>query len=186
MAKPTAQRSDVIERLANVFRIHGYEGASLAHICAGTQLGKGSIYHFFPGGKEEMAQAVLADIDDWFRDHIVSPLEHDADPLHGINRMFDEVSRYFLSGRKVCLMAVFALGAERDRFHTELSHYFQAWETALRGALMRAGHHEQHARDYAEDTLIVIQGGLVLARAWKQPDAFVRAVHRMKNTLLAA
>jgi hypothetical protein len=48
----------------------GYrEGASLSLISEATGLGKGCLYHFFPGGKEEMADAVLSEIDGWFENH---------------------------------------------------------------------------------------------------------------------
>ncbi|HKX35432.1 MAG TPA: TetR/AcrR family transcriptional regulator, partial [Rhizorhapis sp.] len=52
MAKTVKERSDIIPVLGEVFREHGFEGASLAIISARTGLGKGSLYHFFPGGKE--------------------------------------------------------------------------------------------------------------------------------------
>ena len=55
MARVIAEREDVIPLLGEVFRTYGFEGASLARISEGTKLGKGSIYHFFPGGKEEFA-----------------------------------------------------------------------------------------------------------------------------------
>ena len=60
MARIVMERADVLPMLGEVFREHGFEGASLAAITARTGLGKGSLYHFFPGGKEEMAAAVLA------------------------------------------------------------------------------------------------------------------------------
>ncbi|WP_163777781.1 TetR/AcrR family transcriptional regulator, partial [Proteus mirabilis] len=66
-------RADVLPVLAEVFRAHGYEGASLALISAATGLGKGSLYHFFPGGKEQMAAEVLADIDRWFNETVYDP-----------------------------------------------------------------------------------------------------------------
>jgi AcrR family transcriptional regulator len=50
-----AERSDTLPTLAEVFREHGYEDASLSLLSQATGLGKGSLYHFFPGGKEEMA-----------------------------------------------------------------------------------------------------------------------------------
>ncbi|WP_164094666.1 TetR family transcriptional regulator, partial [Serratia marcescens] len=59
MAPRPAGRAALIPILGEVFREHGYEGASLAVIGARTGLGKGSLYHAFPGGKEEMASAVL-------------------------------------------------------------------------------------------------------------------------------
>ena len=52
----------MIPVVAEVFRAHGYEGATLSVITEATGLGKGSLYHFFPGGKEELAAAVLADL----------------------------------------------------------------------------------------------------------------------------
>ena len=51
MARTVAERSDVLPLLAEVFREHGYEGASLSLISKATGLGKGSLYHFFPGVK---------------------------------------------------------------------------------------------------------------------------------------
>src|SRR5471030_2695256 len=116
MARTIAERDDVVPMLAEVFRLHGFEGASLARICEGTGLGKGSIYHFFPGGKEEMAAAVLDEIDTWFRDQVFVPLRQGTDVQLGVEHMFRAVGNYFLSGRKVCLVGVFALGSERDRF----------------------------------------------------------------------
>ncbi|TGQ06111.1 helix-turn-helix domain-containing protein, partial [Mesorhizobium sp. M00.F.Ca.ET.217.01.1.1] len=57
MRRIAPERADLPSIIGEVFREHGYEGASLALIGAATGLGKGSLYHFFPGGKEEMARA---------------------------------------------------------------------------------------------------------------------------------
>lgn len=73
MAKTDAARGDILASLAEVFRAHGYEGATLARISDATGLGKGSLYNFFPGGKEQMADEVLAAIDRWFADNIYAP-----------------------------------------------------------------------------------------------------------------
>ena len=61
-----AERAGILPVLAEVFRAHGYEGASLSLITRATGLGKGSLYHLFPGGKAEMAACGLAEIDAWF------------------------------------------------------------------------------------------------------------------------
>jgi AcrR family transcriptional regulator len=57
------ERADVVPLLAEIFRELGFEGATLSRITERTGIGKGSLYHFFPGGKEEMAAAVLAEVD---------------------------------------------------------------------------------------------------------------------------
>jgi TetR/AcrR family transcriptional repressor of lmrAB and yxaGH operons len=53
------QKSEIVDQLFLVFRDRGYEGASLADLSEATGLGKSSLYHHFPGGKEQMAEAVL-------------------------------------------------------------------------------------------------------------------------------
>ena len=57
MPREVAERRDAIAAVAEVFREHGYAGSSLATITQQTGLVKGSLYHFFPNGKQEMAEA---------------------------------------------------------------------------------------------------------------------------------
>lgn len=186
MPRVIAERDDVIPMLAEVFRTYGFEGASLARICEGTKLGKGSIYHFFPGGKEEMAEAVLAHVDDWFKRHVFEPLAEGADAGEGIRAMFDDVGRYFLSGRRVCLVGVFALGNERDRFADRVRAYFAAWIDALAAALVRTGRKPEEAAALAEEVVGGIQGGLVLARAFDRTDLFTNTLERLRERVAAA
>lgn len=183
MARMIAERADVVPLLAEVFRIYGFEGASLARITEGTRLGKGSIYNFFPGGKEEMAQAVLDEIDGWFQLHVYAPLHDSTDAATGIANMFEQVERYFLSGRKVCLVGVFALGNERDRFAVKVREYFAAWIDALSGALMRTGKSSAEAAALADEVVGGIQGALVLARALDQQQVFSAALQRLQARL---
>jgi TetR/AcrR family transcriptional repressor of lmrAB and yxaGH operons len=183
MARVNAERSDVVMQLAEVFRTYGYEGASLSRVTEGTGLGKGSIYHFFPGGKEEMAEAVLAEIDGWFREQVFQPLRACDNAGAGLDRMFEAVGRYFQSGRKVCLVGVFALGHERDRFSERVHGYFDEWVSALTAALERNGKDHACARALAEDVVGGIQGALVLARASDKPELFMRTLARLRERL---
>ena len=122
-----------------MFRAHGYEGATLALIGEATGLGKGSLYHFFPGGKAQMAAEVLAEIDNWFETNIFAPLRKADDPARAIAAMVGAVDNYFRSGHRVCLVGVIALGASRDMFAVEVRDYFSRWNDALARVLARSG-----------------------------------------------
>ena len=185
MPRTVTERADVLPALSEVFREHGFEGASLALIGQRTGLGKGSLYHFFPGGKEEMAAAVLAEIDGWFEQHVFRPLRED-DPQRAMPEMIRSVGAYFRSSGRVCLVGAFALGDVRDRFADAIRSYFAAWIEALAQALVRAGRGEAVARDRAEEAVAAIQGALVLARALDDTDAFRRSLARIEARLLAA
>jgi AcrR family transcriptional regulator len=186
MPKIVAERSDAIPSLAEVFREYGFEGASLSTITEKTGLGKGSLYHFFPGGKEEMAAAVLGEIDEWFVTQVFEPLRTADDPHSAISDMFSSVSRYFRSGSRVCLVGAFALDNVRNRFSAQVRDYFAEWHSALASALTRAGCPEPDATLLAEETVVAVQGALVVARALDEPEVFERTLQRVQSRLLAA
>ncbi|MBX9710894.1 MAG: TetR/AcrR family transcriptional regulator [Xanthobacteraceae bacterium] len=177
-------RAEILPLLAEVFRAHGYEGATLALLTEATGLGKGSLYHFFPGGKEQMATEVLAEIDSWFETHVFTPLLKSGDSRRAIGDMLASVDTYFRSGNRVCLIGVVALGASRDDFAQQVHSYFKRWGDALASALRRAGEPPASARGKSEDALIAIQGALVLARALDDSRVFSRAMADLKDRLL--
>lgn len=181
MTRNTSERREVIAALAELFRERGFSGASLSEISQRTGLGKGSLYHFFPEGKDGMGRAVLADVDDWFTANVFVPLRKSADPVAGIDHMFKAVDRFFHSGRRICLVGTFALDDTRDRFAPEVQSYFAAWSKALAGALKRSGFDAQAARETAEDVVSGIQGALVLARSQDDPRVFTRALARLQQ-----
>lgn len=185
-AKATTDRAALLPLLGEVFRTHGYEGASLALITEATGLGKGSLYHFFPGGKKQMAEEVLTEIDDWFEANIFAPLRDPSDPTAAIAAMITGVDAYFRSGHRVCLVGVIALGHARDEFAAQVNDYFARWQEALAVALRRCGVSAAAARRRAEDAVLSIQGALVLARARNDAAVFTRALSELKARLLAA
>ncbi|QIG51651.1 TetR/AcrR family transcriptional regulator [Nordella sp. HKS 07] len=176
------ERDDVIPLVAEVFRELGYEGASLSVITQRTTLSKGSLYHFFPGGKEEMAAEILAHVDAWFVEEVFKPLE-EGDPEQAIARMWKSVDSYFQSGRRICLIGAFALDETRDRFAGVIRNYFKRWVAALESALKRCGREARQARADAEETVSGIQGALTLARALNDKAVFGRSLRRLQQRL---
>ena len=175
MTRTVFEKADVIPMVAEVFRELGYEGASMSKITARTRLSKGSLYYFFPGGKEEMAAEVLAQVDDWFVHNVFEPLEHD-DPHTAIQKMWYEVDAYFRSGRRICLLGAFAIDETRDRFAARICQYFKRWIDALSAALVRAGVTTELGTRISEEVVSGIQGGLILARAVNNEEIFVRTL----------
>lgn len=177
----------VIQGLSEVFREYGFAGASLAHISAATGLGKGSLYHAFPGGKEQMAATVLNDIDTWFEQHVFQPLsDKTIQPSLALEDMLQSCMTYFHGGGRVCLVGVFALSDTRDTFGVAVNGYFLQWNLALVAALCRGGVKKAEAKDLAEETLSRIQGGLVLARAFEDKTYFEREIKRLSLRLKSA
>lgn len=176
-------RASAIPALAEAFREHGFEGATLATLSKATGLGKGSLYNFFPGGKEEMMAAVLENIDGWFAKAIFAPLEQALDPLTAIKAMFDDVTAYFRSGRRVCVVGSLGLNSAGDAFAVKVKGYFARWIAALAHCLEAGRVPPALAAALAEETVSGIQGAIVLARALDDEASFLRIVQRLRSSL---
>lgn len=177
-------RDDAIARIAEVFREQGFEGASLTAITEASGLGKGSLYNYFPGGKDEMAEAVLAHVDAWFEAEVYAPLRRAENPELAVTTMFAAVDGYFRSGRRICLIGAFALDATRDRFAASVQDYFARWIEALAACLKRGG--ARQSRLLAESAVAGIQGALVLSRALDEPAVFTRQLRDLQERLISA
>jgi AcrR family transcriptional regulator len=182
MTRTVFEKADVVPLVAEVFRELGFEGASLTLITERTKLSKGSLYHFFPGGKEEMAAEILAHVHGWFVTQVFEPLEKE-DPRAAITSMWETVDDYFRSGRRICLIGAFALDETRDRFARPIRVYFKRWIDALEGALVRGGMSAASARTHAEEAVIGIQGALTLARALNDKAIFARTLKQLAERL---
>ena len=109
--------------------------------------------------------AVLTDIDGWFCATIFTPLEHPRDPAAAIRSMIAEVTAYFRSGRRVCLVGWVGLGSSGDAFTGRIRNYFARWISALAHCLEAAHVPPSQAQPLAEETVCGIQGAIILSRA---------------------
>ncbi len=185
MAREVTERCDVIPMLAEIFREYGVEGASLSVISKHTGLGKGSLYHFFPGGKDEMVATVLNNISEWFEQNIFAKLADPLEPKEAVLSMFDEVDDYFRSGGRVCLVGALAIDNVRDRFASSIHTYFARWIETLTIALQRMGCARSEAHALSEEIVVAIQGALILARAVDEPRIFTSTIKRYKERIAA-
>ncbi len=184
MTERSVSRPEIIATLTEVFRERGYEGASLARLSAATGLKKASLYYHFPGGKEEMAEAVLDALAAWFTENMFAPLRGD-DPLEArVQTMRAALDAHYGGGEKGCLFGLLAMGETRDRFASRTAAFFGAWIAALGAALTEAGFEDEDAVRRAADVVMEVEGALMLSRGLGDTGPFQRILRRLPAVLL--
>jgi AcrR family transcriptional regulator len=178
-------RDEVIARIQDVFRDYGFDGASLAEISKATGLGKSSLYHYFPGGKDDMAVAVLERIDRWMNDRALGALRRDGTPQARLRAMLHILDEFYVGGRNACVLGNLVVGGSRERFQTFLTSAFEGWIAALRGLAIEAGVRGPEAQRRAEDAVVRIEGALIVAGGLNDPAPFKRALRNIERDLLA-
>lgn len=184
MPAALSSKDEVLAILLETFRREGYDGASLAALSKATGLGKSSLYHYFPGGKEDMASQVLDLVDAWMLREIVSPLKGRGTPAERLDRMLEAVSRFYAQGAKACLLGRLCASVDRQRFQKRVERLFTSWIDALGAVISEAGVPRATARQRAEDAVVRIQGVLVVSQGLGDQAPFRRTVRKLRAGLL--
>jgi AcrR family transcriptional regulator len=140
------------------------------------------LYHYFPGGKDDMVAAVLDFLERWLEQHLRQALRREGDALTRLREMCDQVSELYAGGQQPCLFAILLMGSAPDIFHAKLQKRLRAWINAIAAVLMELGMDEMLARQRGEDAAIAIQGALILAHGLKDLAPFRRVVEQLGQT----
>jgi AcrR family transcriptional regulator len=184
MPPALATKAEVLDRLMESFRRHGYDGASLATLSERTGLGKSSLYHHFPGGKEQMALEVLAHLNAALLPTFQA-VDAEPDPRKKLDLLLEALDAFYEGGRKACLLERLGASVDRARFGAPLRATFSAWMSALARIGRAAGLSAAAARRRAEGAVVRIEGALVVAAGMDDPGVFRRALEELRATLLA-
>ena len=184
MAHPSLPKEEVVTRLLQVFRREGYDGASLARLSAATGLGRSSLYHHFPRGKEDMAEAVLALSGSRVDRLVLEPLAAPGPARDRLVAMAKGFGEFYESGQAACLIELFGVGTTGTQFIPHLTGSIANFVNAISSVLIEAGQSEPQAHRRAEDALVAIQGSLVLARASGSTAVFHRILAELPDRLL--
>jgi TetR/AcrR family transcriptional regulator, lmrAB and yxaGH operons repressor len=179
-------KDEVIVQLIQVFRRYGYEGATLSKISEATGLGRASLYHYFPGGKEDMAIAVLNHIQHWFEVNIMRGLKEKGTPIARLKMMAKRMDEFYGGGQKACLFAVLSLVEPKDLFSARTKTALTALIDGIAEVIVQAGISTTVARQRAEDAILQIQGALVFAQTLEDTAPFQRVLKRLPEELLRA
>jgi len=178
-------KEEVLDRLLSTFRDKGYEGASLSELSAATGLVKSSLYHYFPGGKEEMAEEVLAHLDRQLAADLFEPLRSKGTPARKLDAMLDTIDDFYKGGRKACLLERLAASVDRERFRRPLRRAFATWMASVETLCLEAGLPKTVARARAEDLVVRIEGALIVCAGTDDCGVFRRTIADLRETVLA-
>lgn len=184
MPAPLLSKEEVLDRLMETFREKGYDGASLTEISAVTGLGKSSLYHHFPDGKEDMARQVLAHLEAQLEKALFEPLRSPRPPGRKLDTMLDTLAAFYGGGKKACLLERLCASVDSTRFRRPLANAFEGWISAIEALCLEAGLPKAMARARAEDFVVRVEGALVVSAGTGNPDVFARTLKELRASVL--
>ncbi len=168
--------SDVRDRMiagaARLLAQHGLQATSFSTVLAATGTPRGSIYHHFPGGKDELIIAAIRATEQ----HVIGLLDFPpGTTVRQVVESFLGAWRMLLTADDFhagCALVAVTVAAETDDVRERAAQAFGTWRTALAGALYRAGMAAAVAEATAALLLAACEGAVVMSRAERDLGPF--------------
>jgi len=165
--RPDRSRTALIDTAGALFRRQGYAATGLNQILDDAGVRAGSLYHHFPGGKQELAAAVVESAGTEIERVLRAVLAEDAPVTAVIDRWVDLLAAGLAADcRDGCPVEPIATesvhGSELVR--QAAARAFQSWCAAIAGRLEADGGDAAAADETALAVVSIIEGALVLSR----------------------
>jgi AcrR family transcriptional regulator len=175
----TGTKERILNKSTELFRRQGYAGTGLKQIVAEANAPFGSIYHFFPGGKEQLGAEVIRSSGKLFLLMGAEILGRAPDIVSGVRAFFAGAAETLVETdyADACPIATVALevSSTNELLRTAAADVFESWIAGCEQLFSAAGIPSAKARELALTMLSLLEGAFVFSRAMRSTEAITIA-----------
>jgi Transcriptional regulator len=180
----------ILDATAELFRRYGYMGTGMKQIVAQAQAPFGSIYHFFPGGKEQLGQDVIRRSGRMYQELSETIIGAAPDVLTGVRNFFSGAAEVLRQSdyADACPIATVALevASTSEPLREATADVFEGWIAAGAAHFATAGVPGSQARELAILLIASLEGAFILCRATRSTEAMDIAAAATMQALRSA
>ncbi|TDD06267.1 TetR/AcrR family transcriptional regulator [Nonomuraea deserti] len=185
----TSTRDRIVITAARLLQRQGYVGTGIKQIAREAQATLGSVYHFFPEGKEAVAVAAIKHGDQEFSALLRAALDSEESPSAAVNacaRRLAEALREsgWVDGCPITAAALETLGSDSE-IQRVCAAALRAWEQLVYDKLLRSGLDAEDAKDLASTIISTLEGAEVTAQVNRSEEP-LRAAGRQLARLVGS
>jgi AcrR family transcriptional regulator len=166
---PADTKDRIVGAGAELFRRQGYTGTGVKQIVAEANAPFGSLYHFFPGGKEQLAAEVIRWSGGMYAQVVVEAIAPARDPLHLVDLFFTGAADHLreTNYEDACPIATVALevASTSEPLREATAEVFDSWIDGLAARFAADGLPADVAHELSVAMLLALEGAFVLSRA---------------------
>lgn len=170
-ATATSTRERILYATAELFARQGYSGTGLKQVVAEASAPFGSLYHHFPGGKQQLADEVIRAGGAFFGALVTAVYDEESTAEASVRAVFEGAAETLASTdfQDACPITTVALevASTNDDLRRATAEVFEQWTDALTERL--------GDRDRALAVLSALEGAFVLCRAQRSVEPMLAA-----------
>ncbi len=171
-AKAGDPRARMVAGAVQLLATHGLQGTSFSEVLALTGAPRGSVYHYFPQGKDQLVGAAV----ELAGRHALELLDQQAgaDPVE-LTEFFLSMWRAVLARgqfRVGCAVLAVTVATDSPDLLTHVAGVFRAWRRRLGELFEQGGVAAVPAQRFAALVIAASEGGVVMSRAEQSFEPF--------------
>lgn len=183
MAAAAIHRINIIQAAAKLFRKHGYSKTGLNEILAECNAPKGSLYYYFPKGKEQLGEEALRFSSQKTVDTLTDLCSENptaSSMLIAFGKLLAkwmEMSK-FEDGCPMATTILETVPASKS-ITTAAKESFASWRHVFENMLLNDGALPEDARRLANLAIAVLEGSLIQARVEQSQTPIIESVEEV-------
>ena len=169
---PSNARKKMIESAAVLLAMRGLQGTAFSDVLERSGAPRGSIYHHFPGGKDQLVDAAI----ELAGERALSVLDAlKGSPPKAVTQAFIDLWRAVLVRsdlRAGCAVLAVTVGADSPDLLEHAASVFRAWRHRLADLYVEGGMEPTAAEQLATTLVAATEGAVVVSRAERSLQPF--------------
>ena len=186
----SSAKDRILDASSELFRRQGLTGTGIKQILDQAKAPFGSLYHHFPGGKDELAAETVKRAGAYYGQLVTEKLLAEPDLVSGVRAAFIAAGRDLAATgyADACPIETVALevASTNERLRLATAEVFDSWLDGLTALLRSEGIEATQARALAHTILSALEGAFVLARAARRTDALDACADAMARLVESA
>ena len=173
--KPGSTKARILDATAELFRRYGYTGTGIKQIVADANAPFGSLYHHFPGGKQELGVEVIHRSGAMYLELVTGIFDAAPDVVTGVHDCFAGAAEVLRATDFIdaCPIETVALevASTNEPLRAATAEVFESWIEGATARFRAAGIDDATARALSFSVIALLEGAFVLARASRSTEA---------------
>lgn len=186
----TDKKDNIIATASALMERQGYFGTGLNEIIEESGAPKGSLYYYFPDGKDQITEEALRRIGEEVEANIRTTIERAEGPADAVSALAEVIAERveasdFAAGGPLTTVAL-ETAAKNEQLRKACDDIYDSWRIPFSEALRGAGLTEQRAQSLSYMILSALEGAIVLSRTSRSIEPLEAMAEEMSNLIGAA
>jgi AcrR family transcriptional regulator len=171
---PATTKHRILDTSSDLFRRQGYAGTGMKQIATQAAAPFGSLYHFFPGGKEQLGAEVIRTSGRMYMRLFEAVVAQTPNVVSAVGAFFEGAAATLRESdyADACPIATVALevASTNEPLREATAEVFEEWISGAAGFFAVAGIPEDRSRELALTMLSLLEGAFLFSQTMRTTE----------------